>query len=161
MFRDRNTIYRQRSDYFNDNTPLLICLNTLPFNKLPFPLNPPMNPGLQVHVKVLYLFLGTQVPPWWHGKDKHGFCNETDHYWACLDHSKETLSCVDGCCYFVKFFAQLNSEHPKKKRQLAQGIAQCNRVISVIFPLLLAFEFKFIVTAMLYHIFSSITPTSI
>ena len=35
------------------------------------------------------------------------------------------------------------------------------RVISVIFPLLLVFEFKFVVTAMFYHIFPSITSTSI
>ena len=34
-------------------------------------------------------------------------------------------------------------------------------VIYVIFPLLLVFEFKFVVNAMFYHIFSSITSTSI
>ena len=34
-------------------------------------------------------------------------------------------------------------------------------MISVIFPLLLVFEFKIVVTAMFYHIFSSITSTSI
>ena len=34
-------------------------------------------------------------------------------------------------------------------------------VISVIFPWLLVFEFKIFVTAMFYHIFSSITSTSI
>ena len=39
----------------------------------------PMNPGLQLHTNVLYLFCGKQVPPFWHGEGEatHGFYNKT------------------------------------------------------------------------------------